>query len=314
MTDLQAQPHRWVIGSGGLLGSAICRVACEHGEPPFTVPVAWATKQQALASLSEGLSAFLASARGRRLEILWCAGSGVTSTGPAHLEQEIAVISEFLGVVATTLSEAEKSSLTLFYPSSVGGVYGGSSDSPITEDSVTAAISPYGEAKLRVEEVVRRFSREHGVSAFIGRLSNLYGAGQDMRKGQGLISVLLNKNFSRTATTIFMPLDTLRDYIYVEDAAQLILDCLERRAATPSRGTVTKIIAANTPTSIASILGVIKTELKRRPLVVMASTPEASQQARNLSVQSRVWPDLDRRPLTPLPVGIMKMRHATRKV
>ncbi|MDQ4215383.1 SDR family oxidoreductase [Microbacterium capsulatum] len=312
MSESYARPHRWVIGAGGLLGGAICRAAAERGEAPFTHRVTWDSRESALASLTAGLQGFRRIRNGRRLEILWCAGSGVTSSGQAHLEQEISVLSEFLESLANHLSPEELASLTLFYPSSVGGVYGGSTDAPITEVSATQAISPYGEAKLRAENIVRRFAHAHSVRVFIGRLSNLYGAGQDMRKGQGLISVLLQKNLERNATTIFMPLDTLRDYIYVDDAAALILDCVDRCATASSSQTVTKIIAANSPTSIASILGAVRTELKRRPLVVMASTPQASMQARNLTVQSVVWPDLDQRHLTSLPVGIMKMRRTLR--
>ena len=54
----------------------------------------------------------------------------------------------------------------------------------------------------------------------IGRFSNLYGPGQNLGKLQGLISRLALSAVTRQPINIFVPLDTIRDYVYVDDAAQ----------------------------------------------------------------------------------------------
>jgi UDP-glucose 4-epimerase len=45
---------------------------------------------------------------------------------------------------------------------------------------------------------------------------------------------------------------------------------------------------------------------KGSPRYVVASSVLSNVQTRDLSVRSRVWPELDRRTLTPLPVGVAR--------
>jgi UDP-glucose 4-epimerase len=92
---------------------------------------------------------------------------------------------------------------------------------------------------------------------------------------------------------IFVPLDTLRDYLHAEDAARYILRCLGRqleRLGQPS--TVTKIIAAEHSISIAGVVGVFA-RITKRPVRIV-STPLAirREQPERLSFRSRVWTDL----------------------
>ena len=66
-----------------------------------------------------------------------------------------------------------------------------------------------------------------------------------------------------------------------------------------------------TRTSIRSDRGVATREMRRlfkkAPKIVIGSSAAAAFQVRDLSLRSVVWPWLDRRPITPLPVGM----HAT---
>jgi UDP-glucose 4-epimerase len=43
---------------------------------------------------------------------------------------------------------------------------------------------------------------------------------------------------------------------------------------------------------------------KSSPRIVLGASAVSAMQARDLSLRSRVWPDLDLRPLTPFPVGV----------
>ena len=98
-----------------------------------------------------------------------------------------------------------------------------------------------------------------------------------------------------------MSLDTIRDYLYVDDCAEMIADLLDR----PVDGrTVVKLLAAGHGTTIASLIAVCRQVFKRTPLLVLGSSPNARFQVKDLRFASRVWPELDRRTLTPLPVGI----------
>src|SRR5699024_9202621 len=94
-----------------------------------------------------------------------------------------------------------------------------------------------------------------GVPVAIGRLANLYGPGQNLEKPQGLISQLSLSHHTAVPVNVYVSLDTLRDYLYVDDAAALVVDLVETIAASPGSGAVTKILASGHSVSVAALLG-----------------------------------------------------------
>jgi len=67
---------------------------------------------------------------------------------------------------------------------------------------------------------------------------------------------------------------------------------------------VTKILASQRAITIGAVLGEMRRIFKSSPRIVLGVSPVSAMQARDLSLRSRVWLDLDRRPLTPFPVGV----------
>ena len=51
----------------------------------------------------------------------------------------------------------------------------------------------------------------------IGRIANLYGPGQNLAKAQGLVSQLCAAQLERARSSIWVSLDTLRDYLFAPD-------------------------------------------------------------------------------------------------
>jgi UDP-glucose 4-epimerase len=195
----------------------------------------------------------------------------------------------------------------VFYASSAGGVYGGSAHPPFDETSPPVPISGYGRFKLDAEASLFEFSRSSGVSVLAGRIANLYGPGQKLGKMQGLISHLAKAQFSPRPASIFVPLETMRDYIFVRDCAELVVDCVLRlRAVTVAggRAEVVKNLASGQAVTISNLLGHIRSLAKANPNVMLGYSAEASMQGLDLRITSTVWPDLDRRQLTSLPAGI----------
>ena len=145
----------------------------------------------------------------------------------------------------------------MFLASSVGGLYAGNKGPPFCEE-FSAPISPYGWAKLEQESLARQWSMETGTPLFVGRLSNLYGPGQKLSKPQGLISQMCLRIVARQALVLYVPLDTIRDYLFAKDAGRLVADGLARLrleashvAITP---TVVKILASQQPTTVSTLL------------------------------------------------------------
>jgi UDP-glucose 4-epimerase len=175
---------------------------------------------------------------------------------------------------------------------------------PFSESTVPRPLAPYGVNKLRMEESVQRFVRKYRIPAVVGRISNLYGPGQNLEKPQGLISQLARAHLLRRPLSLYVSPDTTRDYLYVSDCARMVLESVEV-ARRSSPGTVTtKILAAERPTTIAALLAEFRRLVKRRLPIVLADSPNRRFQVRDLRLLSTVAPDLRQYAPTTLPDGI----------
>ncbi|KQO99431.1 NAD-dependent epimerase/dehydratase family protein [Leifsonia sp. Leaf264] len=304
--------HVWVVGARGLLGRGV--VERLRARPGWSVadarPLPWsdpAAFAAAVASTLDGLAAAVAAGpEGDEWAVVWAAGAAVTNSPREALDAELHQLDVALRELESAGSRGlDPRSGALFYASSAGGVYGGSEHPPFDENTPPRPLAPYGHFKLEAEELVRGFGERSGVPVLIGRIANLYGPGQSLDKMQGLISHLARAQLTPQPASIYVSLDTLRDYIFVLDCADLVIDCVARLATTP--GVTTKIIASGQSVTIADLLGYFRLISKGKPHAMLGSNAASALQAHDLRVRSVVWPDLDVRSLMPLPAGI----HAT---
>ena len=304
--------YAWVIGARGLLGSATAAaIERRNGWVLLpTDPLPWSDDGALSAAASATAERLLRTAATESADwaVLWLAGNAVTSTPPAAIQAELAQLRLVLDAVALAAgSHGTAARGALFYASSAGGVYGGSAHPPFDETSLPVPISGYGRFKLDAEASLFAFSQASGVSVLAGRIANLYGPGQKLGKMQGLISHLAKAQFSPKPASIFVPLETMRDYIYVRDCAELVVDCVTRLqsvTAAAGRTEAIKNLASGQAVTISNLLGQIRTLAKGQPNVMLGYSAEASMQGLDLRITSTVWPDLDKRQLTSLPAGI----------
>lgn len=310
--DAAARPSiTWVVGSGGLLGGALTRCLLAQGDGVFDGgAIPWDEPAAAVAAFRDGAARLLTDAAraDARWRIAWCAGAGVTGTSQESLRDEVAALGALLDAVADVLDDGacDPVSGAVFVASSVGGIYAGSSAPPFTEAHVPAPTSDYGRAKLAGEQVAARFAQRSGVPTVIGRITNLYGPGQNLAKPQGLISHLCLAQLRRQPISVYVSLDTIRDYLFVDDCADMIrlaLDGLEVATRNGNR-LLTKIFGAHQGATIGQLLGEFRRVFKRVPRVVLGSSSTAKAQAGDLRVRSTVWTELDRRAMTSLPAGV----------
>ena len=292
-----------VVGAGGLLGAAVVRQLRREGRASRSASVSWDDVDTAAAALLDQARALVE--QDRPWQILWCAGAGVIGTSEEALDEELEVLERFLSGLARVLARTwTPPNGALFLSSSAGGVYAGSAGALFTESTEPVATSPYGHAKLASERIVTDFAAASGVPTMIGRMSNLYGPGQDLDKPQGLISQLFLAQRQRRPLSIYVSLDTARDYLYVDDAARILLAATDRVADGTPGATVVKILASQRSVTIGSILGELRHLVRRRPLIVLGSSHLSRFQAGHLRFRSEVWPDLDSLATTPLPAGM----------
>jgi UDP-glucose 4-epimerase len=292
-----------VVGAGGLLGSSLVRRLPADRVWRPRVPVGWAhptTTDQLVAATTD----FLAAAGDGGWQVAWCAGAGVTASGAEALAAEAALLDPVLSVLG---GAADPTRGGFFLASSAGGVYAGSRRAPFDELTPTAAISPYGEAKLGLEARLRDWHDRTGVPVLVGRIANLYGPGQNLGKAQGLISQVIRAHLRRRPISVYVPLDTVRDNLYVSDAARLVDTGLARlRSETAVHGSqhVLKVLASQQGVTVGYLIAELGRLFKRRPHVVYGLSASSAYQARDLRLRSVVWPELDQAPLVPLPVGM----------
>jgi UDP-glucose 4-epimerase len=316
----------WIIGSGGLLGSRL-RAAISRDvpgakcwEPPIGA-LSWNAPTHLKGELVECAKQFgravLGQPNGSAWGVVWTAGAGVIGTTEQVLAAETSTIELVLSLIHAYLPHSEPHSSLVFLASSAGGVYGNCPDQTITEHSACRPISPYGVNKQRQEELFHSWTQDHPhVTCRIGRISNLYGAGQNLSKPQGLISHISKCLIWQQPIHVYVPLDTIRDYLHVDDCAKQIAKCMSdwvracpERAA--SRGSIVKIFAAEEPTSVAEIIGEFtKLASRRHPRVICSPNALGLQQPRRLLFRSIVPPIVTGLRKTTLQVGLDQLhRH-----
>src|SRR5262249_17976856 len=294
-------PLVWVVGRGGFLGSYLERLAAQ--EVPGAVPwiptaprFSWNEPTRLALEIGDAARAFgeMVRRRGGSWMALWCAAAGGVGTSPDALRQETGALRQLLGSLDAAVGRrSEVSPGVVLFCSSAGGVYGEGLELPLTEHSACAPMSSYGRAKLEQEAEVRRWAEAtpRG-SGLVARLSNLYGAGQGLDRPIGLIARLSQSLVYRKPFHVYVPLDTLRDYLHVGDAARLILQALNRLRQSDRATSVVKIFASEQSISVAGVIGIFTRVVKRAPRIICMPSPVSRQQPSRLRFRSVVWTDL----------------------
>jgi UDP-glucose 4-epimerase len=288
--------HVWIIGAGGLLGGALTRQLNRNQlfttQPNETIN--WADPDQINESFERNFQQLLTQAGPDPWTVLWAAGHASTSSTPVDTSQELDTLQLLINVMNKSSTNGQG---TFFLTSSAGGVYAGSQDPPFTINSEPNPLSAYGELKLAQENLAKE-QLTNTCRVLIGRISNLYGPGQDINKLQGLISQLTVSALTKKSLNIFVSLDTMRDYIYVDDAAQTIINLLGSDSENPS----THIIASGHPVSLGYLIQLAQDISRTRiPLAIGAHSSSAAQ-ARDLRLTPTASPETST--ATTLPAGI----------
>jgi UDP-glucose 4-epimerase len=296
----------WVLGSGGLLGSALRRSLRQDGTAIFvpTGHFSWGSEATLASQLIEAVHAFAAAANSaERWEIYWAAGIGTMGSREADLTPETQALSRLI-----CLLKAEPILMTrpggFAFASSAGAIYAGSTDPLISENTFPAPTSAYAREKIRQEELLLGLVG-HGKAVLLARISTLYGPGQALGKKQGLITHMARCIVKNQVVQIYVPLDTIRDYITADDAAPELIATLRTKALTPEY--FVKIIASEQVTTIAQIISVFRRIVHRSPRIVTNSNMFSTLYSKRVQFKSVVEPRRKGFAETTLLVGIAQV-------
>ena len=224
--------------------------------------------------------------------VFWCAGVGHVGAGPDVHQRD----QQTLGLLLSSLESVPADCPGVFVlASSAGAVYSGNTSWPATERTMPVPLHAYGESKLAQEDMVSSLTdRQPHIRTVHLRISNLYGTGQEIDKPQGLLSHLVANTFRRVPSTIYVPLDTSRDYLFTHDAAAMALRAAHLGLHADPGTIDTRILASERNHTIGQILGILSKIVKRRIPTIARPTANTDRQPLMLSFRSH---DLEQRQL-----------------
>jgi UDP-glucose 4-epimerase len=112
----------------------------------------------------------------------------------------------------------------VIFSSSGGTVYGRPQQIPVQEDHALAPINAYGAGKATAEIYLTLFRRMHGMDCRIARISNPFGAGQNISRGQGAVTTFIHHALANEPINIWGTGAVVRDYIHISDAAKCLVN------------------------------------------------------------------------------------------
>ena len=287
-----------MIGRHGLLGRSLeLELAKTHSIWMPETRTNWQDQRSAVASLQQDCKKFFQMINGADWSIAWCAGRSIVGSSNSEIDRE----SELIETLFDAIKACKPVGVTgkVFFASSAGGVYAGASNEMIDEDSQPKPIATYGFGKLAHEEIFKKNSRQQQINCLIGRITNLYGPGQDMTKSQGLISQLCRSNLTKRPLNIFVPLQTARNYLYVDDASAMIAEFMQHDDTL-----CIKIFASPQSITIATLIRTSYEVFKRRPLISLGVNERTSMQPMSLHFKSKVKTEIDSRRFRPISSGL----------
>lgn len=115
----------------------------------------------------------------------------------------------------------------IVFLSSGGTVYGMQESFPIKENAKEYPISSYGIQKLMNEKLLYLYHHIYGINYRIIRLSNPYGPYQNPKGAQGIVTKTIYKALKGERINVFGDGSTVRDYLYIDDAINAIINIAE---------------------------------------------------------------------------------------
>lgn len=205
----------------GLIGNAVI-VAMRNGFNEFEfnskhVHFPWSDKAlqiQILQALEQDMAALFLTAA--KIEVVWSAGKAGFASDQAEVDIEL----KNYRTVLNWLDELKKKrdlDIRVNLISTLGGIF--EQELLVSSESVPKPLRAYGHLKLLQEN---ELIHKHNLGRRIYRVSSAYGYVSGNTR-MGLIPTLIANGISEKHTLLSGSLDTLRDYIWVEDLAAYIV-------------------------------------------------------------------------------------------
>ncbi|MCY1212513.1 UDP-N-acetylglucosamine 4-epimerase [compost metagenome] len=172
--------------------------------------------------------------------------------------------SNFIGTLNVCEAMREHGVKRVIFASSAA-VYGQNGEGmAIDEDTPKSPLTPYAADKLASEHYLDFYRRQHGLEPAVFRFFNIFGPRQDPSSPySGVISIFTERAQAGLPITVFGDGEQTRDFVYVGDLVQVLVQALE--AEWLEAGPVN--VGLNRATSLKQLLAAIGEVLGEMPTV-----------------------------------------------
>jgi UDP-glucose 4-epimerase len=256
------EPAVAVLGAGGFIGRAVVAALRTEGIPLLAIGSQEPAVVDGRLDPRVAAAATVVIATGRT-------NPALAENAPDTAARELAESHELFQCLR--LAHAGRTDRhRVLLTSSGGSVYDTRVRPPYREDSPTARSSAYASLKLDMEESFLAGASE-GSERTVLRLSNVYGPGQRLGSGQGVVGHWLQALTAGDPIRLFGDPATIRDYVFLDDVAAAF--SVAHHATTPLPAVIN--IGSGQPTTLEELLRLVRRAADRpeHPVEVTADRP-----------------------------------------
>jgi len=217
--------HVLVTGGAGFIGSNVVDAYVERGDRVTVLDDFSSGRRENVNPLAEVIDADLRdpatieALRGQKFDLL--------NHHAAQIDVRVSVkdpaFDADLNIVAALrlFQAAVESGVTkIIFASSGGAIYGEPEFVPQTEEHPETPLSPYGCAKLAIDQYLHYYRAVHGVPSVSLRYGNVYGPRQRKDGEAGVVAIFAGALLDGSAVTINGSGEQTRDYVFVDDVVR----------------------------------------------------------------------------------------------
>lgn len=198
------------------------------------------------------------------------------------------------------LEAARRADIRRFLYASSAAVYGDNASLPLAEDASLKPLSPYAADKLAGEHYLTFYFNKFGLQTTAFRFFNIYGPRQDPSSPySGVISIFVERSLRGEPVTIFGDGRQTRDFVYVGDLVQLLVEAL----STPVTAGQVINVGRGRQSSLLDLLAVLE-QLTNRPVARQHAPARVGDIVHSCADTTRLQRLLGKVPATDLDAGL----------
>lgn len=211
-----------VTGAAGFLGKHLCRALHAQGHQLTLIDLKPNPEFETI--IADVRDAAAMEQHIRNVDVVFHLAA-LIEAGESVKNPQAFVDSNITGSL-NVLEAMRKNNVSTLIFSSTAAVYGEPQTIPITEDSRTLPINPYGVTKLALEGLLSSYVASHQMTGIALRYFNLYGPEEHHQPETHAIPRFISQIYKGEEVTVWGSGEHQRDYIHVNDVVDAHLKAL----------------------------------------------------------------------------------------